>query len=296
LIYNNKILKRASLLLVLTHLFFFVACESGQEQEKTLIGRVNDKYLYWEDIQGAIPKGLPVNDSILTLKRFVDNWIRETLLIQQAEDNLTDEQKNVEKELENYRNSLITYIYEKDLISQRLDTIISNEEVEKYYETHKDDFELKDNIVRVVYVKVNRSAPKIDQLKRWVRSNNMKDKEPLAVYCKQFAENYYLNDETWLYFDDLLKEIPIETYNKELFLKTNRYVEVNDGESIYLMSFKDFKITSSTSPFSFEVDNIRKIILNKRKMDLISKMREDIYNEALNRNKAQIYINEIPKK
>lgn len=274
----------------------FLSCNFKKEEHKTLIGKTNDVYLYLEDIGDIIPKGTSPKDSLAILKKYVKNWIHETLLIQKAEDNLTEEQKNVEEQLQEYRNSLITYIYEKELIRQYLDTVVTNEEIEKYYETHKSDFELKDNIIKVVYIKVNNKAPKIDVLRKLYKSDDIKDREQLATYCHQFAENFYLNDNSWLFFDDLLKEVPIETYNKELFLKNNRFVEVSDSTNIYFLNIKGFKIRESISPLGFELDNIKNIILNKRKLELISKMKEDIYKEALNKNRAEIYINDKPAK
>ena len=124
----------------------------------------------------------------------------------------------------------------------------------------------------------------------------MKDREQLASYCHQFASNFYLDDSSWLLFDDLLKEIPIQTYNKELFLQNNRFVEVSDSLSNYFVNIKGFKIKNSLSPLAFEKDNIKNIILNKRKLLLITKMKEDVYNDAANTNKIEIYSDDKFKK
>jgi hypothetical protein len=97
-------------------------------------------------------------------------------------------------------------------------------------------------------------------------------------------------------FDDLLKEIPIQTYNKELFLQNNRFVEVSDSLNYYFLNIKDFKIRNSISPLSFEKENIKNIILNKRKLLLINSMKQDVYNDALNNNKIEIYINDKSNK
>lgn len=246
--------------------------------------------MYQDDIKGIVPVGTSAKDSVELIKKFIDNWVKESLVVQKAESNLTDEQKNVEKQIQDYRNSLITYAYEKELVKQKLDTVISNEEIEQYYNNNQADFELKDNIIKVIYVKVSKKAPGIDKLKKWYQSDNMKDREQLAGYCHQFAENFYLDDNSWLLFDDLLKEIPIQTYNKELFLQNNRFVEVSDSLNSYFLNIKGFKIRNSISPLSFEKENIKNIILNKRKLDLITKMKEDVYNDALNSNKIETYI------
>jgi hypothetical protein len=275
-------------------LFALIACNTKPDQEQgrgEAIARANNAYLYADDIKDIIPFGTISKDSIELLKKYIDNWIRESLVIQKAENNLTDEQKNVEKQLQNYRNSLITYSYEKELVKQKLDTIVTNEEIEKYYNDNQSDFELKDNIIKVIYVKVSKKAPGIDKLIKWYKSDNIKDREQLASYCHQFAENFYLDDNSWLLFNDLLKEIPIQTYNKELFLQNNRYVEVSDSLSKYFVNIKGFKIRNSLSPLAFEKENIKNTLLNKRKLQLVTKMKEDVYNDALNSKKVEIYGN-----
>lgn len=270
------------------------ACDRSpkQEQNRIAVARANEDYLYLDEIQDIVPSGTPAKDSTELITKYIDNWIRETLVTQKAESNLGDEQKNVEKQLRNYRNSLITYTYEKELVKQKLDTIVSDSEIEEYYNNNQADFELKDNIIKVVYVKVDKKAPGIDKLKRMYKSDVDSDREQLASYCHQFASNFYLDDSSWLLFDDLLKEIPIQTYNKELFLQNNRFVEVSDSLNHYFVNIKGFKIRNSLSPLGFEKENIKNIILNKRKLQLINKMIEDVYNDAANANKIEIYSND----
>jgi hypothetical protein len=273
-------------------LSLFASCETAPEKDvnRVAIAKANNYFLYADEIGNIVPQGISAKDSAELLKKYIDNWIQESLVIQKAESNLTDEQKNVEKQLEDYRKSLITYTYEKELVKQKLDTVISNEEIEKYYNDNPSDFELKDNIIKVIYVKISKKAPGLDKLRKWYKSDNMKDREQLAGYCHQFAENFYLDDNSWLLFDDLLKEIPIQTYNKELFLQNNRFVEVADSLNNYFLNIKGFKIRNSLSPLSFEKENIKNIILNKRKLELITKMKQDVYNDALNNKKIEIYI------
>lgn len=272
-------------------LFVLASCSSAPDKDKDRIAvaRAENAYLYADQLSNIVPAGTSAKDSTELIKKFIDNWIHESLVIQKAESNLTDEQKDVERQLQDYRNSLITYTYEKELVKQKLDTTVTNEEIEQYYNNNQSDFELKDNIIKVIYVKVNKKAPGLDKLKKWYQSDNMKDREQLAGYCHQFAENFYLDDNSWLLFDDLLKEIPIQTYNKELFLQNNRFVEVADSMHVYFLNIKGFKIRNSISPLSFEKENIKNIILNKRKLELITKMKQDVYNDAANNKKIEIY-------
>jgi hypothetical protein len=277
-------------------LLFSCGTAPDADRNRVVVARADKEFLYLDDLKDLIPAGTPSKDSAELTMKYIDNWVRESLVIQKAEANLAEDQKNVEKQLRDYRNSLITYSYEKELVKQKLDTIVSDAEIEQYYNNNQGDFELKDNIIKVIYVKVNKTAPGIDKLKKWYKSDNMKDREQLASYCHQFAANFYLDDSSWLLFDDLLKEIPIQAYNKELFLQNNRFVEVSDSLSDYFVNIKGFKIRNSLSPLGFEKENIKNIILNKRKLQLITKMKEDVYNDAANNKKIEIYQDGKPKK
>ncbi len=277
-------------------LFLLGACKRKEEttadQNRIVIARANTAYLYADEVKDIVPFGTSTKDSLELIKKYIDNWVHETLVIQKAESNLSEDKKNVEKQLQDYRNSLITFAYEKELVNQKLDTVVTQNEIEEYYNNNKANFELRDNIIKVIYIKVNKTAPEMKKVKNWYKSDEPKDKEQLASYCHQFAANFYLDDNSWLFFDDLLKEIPIQTYNKELFLQNNRLVEVSDSLYNYFVNIKGFKIRNSLSPISFETENIKNIILNKRKLQLIAKMKEDVYNDAVNNNKIEIFIND----
>jgi hypothetical protein len=281
-------------------ILFFSGCryfkkENGKEM-KSAVARVFDKYLYTDDLAKMVPPGTLPEDSVLMVKSFIDNWIRQNIVLHKAESNLTDEEKNVDKRLEEYRNSLITYIYESELIRQKLDTVVSDAEIEKYYNDNPRNFELKDNIIKAIYVKTKKNAPKLDKLRQWYKSGSSKDILLLEEYCHQFATDFSLDDKTWLLFDELLKKIPIKTYDKEEYLQNNRYIEIEDSTDIYFVNIKGFMIKEGLSPLSFEKENIRSLIINKRKLQLVQEMEKAAYDQASNNNDFEVYTNEKNKK
>lgn len=281
----------------ITGIFFFmlVACQipflkKKTETEETILVKAYGKTLTAGQLRQLIPEGTSHEDSIQMAKSFIDNWIRQQVILNLAEKNLPDRMKQVEKQLEEYRHSLITYIYESELINQRLDTVVSDAEIEKYYNENPRNFELKDNILKTVYVKVKQEAPKLDKLRAWFRSSSEKDRQLLTDYCYQFATDFRFDEENWMLFDELLKTIPIKTYDQEHFLRNNRLIEITDSSHIYLIRILDFKIKESLSPLAFEKENIRALILNKRKLELIKQMENDAINKALARKEVEVML------
>ena len=278
-------------------IFFLIAALTGSctyfkkkpEQKTGAIARAYDHFLYPEDVARLISPGTSKNDSISIVKNFINSWIKQQVILHRAENNLAENQKDVEDQLREYRNSLITYIYQQELIRQQLDTVVSAEEIESYYNKNQRNFQLKDNILKVNYIKVSLKAPKLDKVRKWFRSENAKDKKLLDDYIYQFATDYFLDNENWQLFDDLLKKVPIKTYDKEEYLKNNRYIEVSDSANMYLINIKGFMIKESLSPLDFEKDNIRNLIINKRKLQLIQEMEQNTYENALRNNEFEIY-------
>lgn len=253
------------------------------------IARVGNYYLNHSEIFNLVAPGTPGDDSTLITQNFIDNWIRQKVVLVKAENNLPDESKDVESHLQEYRNSLIIYAYEQELIRQKLDTTVTDEEIELFYERNLSTFELKDNIIKMIYLKVSNDSPKLDKVKSWYKSDREKDRQQLEDYARQYALNYYFDDETWLIFDDLLKEVPLTLYDKEQFLKNNRFIEISDSANTYLVNIKGFKIKSGTSPLAFEKDNIKSMILNQRKLQLLKEMEQEAYQEAMRKNDFEIY-------
>ncbi len=254
-----------------------------------VIAKVGDYYLYEIDVKDAIPQNTNAKDSLTIARNFINTWVREKLLLFHAEENLPEDQKNFDKQLETYRNSLVIYQYESLLISQQLNTEITEQEVEEYYENNRHNFELKQNIVKADYVILHLDDKNNDRIESLFRSNNMNLIDSLETYCELYAVRYFINDDQWISFNNLLNIIPIKTYNQEAFLKNNRLVEFDDENFKYLIKFLDFSVKDEISPLSFERENIKSIILNKRKIELINQMRNQLFEDALNSDIVEIY-------
>src|SRR5215204_5767363 len=123
--------------ILLLTLLFFSACtyfkKQGEEKTKDAVARAFDKCLFPENLAGIVPPNSSRKDSLTVIKNYIDNWIHQQVVLHKAESNLDENKKDVEDKLEEYRNSLIRYAYEKALVDQRLDTNVSDKEIEEFY-------------------------------------------------------------------------------------------------------------------------------------------------------------------
>ncbi len=280
------------LFLLFCVIVFLSSC-GGNSQEGISVARVYDKTLSLKELQQALPLGLSKKDSTSFAKDFIDQWIKRNLVLKRAESNLTENQKDVSQQLEDYRVSLLIFAYERELIRQKLDTTINPSEIELYYKQNSANFELRSNIIRLKYIKLPIKTPNADKAKRWFLSNRPDDFKRLEQFVNLYAVNFLLDDSNWLLLEDVIKEIPMGNYSISDFNSNKRFLDLDDKDYHYLVVINGFMVKDSNAPLSFEKENIRNIILNKRKIKLVEQMQLDALNDAMNENTIERF--DLPK-
>jgi hypothetical protein len=280
------------MLIMLTGCDFF-KIKDQQASEETVrqpISRVNNAYLYKDELSGIVSPGTSATDSATRVESYINSWIRKQLLIQEAARKININEAEVERKILDYRYSIIAYEYQTYYIKQHLDTVIANGEVEAYYKGNIDNFILKQNIVQATFIKVPKNAPKTDKLKELIFSKREKDEKELKSYCLSFSAAYHISDSTWMVFDELVRNSPLtEIPNKIQFLKSNPYYETSDEMYLYFLKVDQYRISDNVSPLEFVRDEIRNIILNKRKVELAKKLEDDVYNRGVDQEEFEIY-------
>jgi hypothetical protein len=271
-------------------LLFVLSCaENSRHVEEKPIARVLDKTLTASDMKGIFPEGVSKEDSIQIAKNFIERWVRQQLLLNKAELNLTEDEKNVKEQIENYRSSLLIYKYEQSLLKQKLDTVISDKEIEEYYQQNSSNFLLNKNIVKSIFIKVPRSAPELYKLRQWYKSDDPENIKSLEAYCYQHAETYDFFDDTWVDFSKLVDKIPVQIGNPQNYLHYRQTIEASDSTYHYFVRIVQYALSGDPSPLELVKQDIEKIILNKRKIELLNALESTIYNDAQNRGQFTIY-------
>ena len=263
--------------------------KDGAEERKP-VARVLDQYLYPEELAGIASPDMAKEDSAARINAYVNSWIRKQLLISEARKNININEAEVERKVLEYRYSLIGYEYQNYYIKNNLADTVSENEIQAYYKAHQDNFILKKNIVRGTYIKVPKGAPRTNRIKEWIYSTKPKEKEELKSYCLSFSSAYRLADSTWVEFDKLAYNSPLAGIpNKIQFLQFTPYYETNDNDFLYYLKVDEYKIEDNVSPIDFVRNDIKNIILNKRKVELARKLEEQVYDQASQNKDFEIY-------
>ena len=272
-------------------LFLIISCDTNvSNKEEEVAARVGSKVFLKKEIPDIFPEGINNEDSTKLVQNYLKGWVKMQLLQEKAEANLTEDQvQHIEKKLDRTRTSLLIFEYEQKMMDQRLDTSISDEELETYYSANYENFVLKKNIIKALYIKLPASAPNIDRVKTWYKSDKNEELTELESYCYQYANKFDDFSEGWIYFDDLLEEIPVEVNNQERFLRYNKQIEASDSSYLYFAYIREFKTRSDISPADFVITQIKSIIINERKIKFIEELENNIYNDELSKNRFVIY-------
>lgn len=263
-------------------------CNFEDEEDKPA-AKVNDKILLYSEVSAVIPNESSPEDSILIADNYIHQWIKKQLLISKAELNLPEEDSEVQKMVEDYRTSLIIHKYKQQLIEQKLDTLVTDSEVDNYYRKFSDNFILNRNIIKALYIKIPKPVPDLKKVQKLYKSEKEEDWEELEDYCFQNATKFDNFSGQWINAYKLLNQVPVSVNNEDKLLKNRRHIETEDSTHHYFIAFREVEFRNSIAPLDFVREDIKKIIINKRQIEFIKNLEESIYRDAESKNKFKIY-------
>ena len=264
---------------LLALLVLLPACSRKVEEKSLVVVSVYNQELLASDLEGIVPAGLSPEDSIAIVNNYIDQWIRQAVILEKASKNVTED---FERELREYKNNLLVYTYERQILDQNLDTVVTDAQIEDYYRQPKAEFTLKNSIVKAVYVVAPVKAPAVAKLKKIVARGTFSEKDIIELEETASHNGFtgYYDVETWVPFYTFQTTVPVTTYNENLFLKQHRSITLSDDSLFYAARILDYKVTDDISPLDFQRDNIRAIILNHRKVEALERLRSDLLAEA----------------
>lgn len=253
------------------------------------VAKVANKVLTVEELSKNVPDYLDATDSALWADDYIKKWVQRELLLLKAEENMKGNEKDVSQELEEYRNSLIVFRYKNELIRQKMDTIVKDTDIQKYYNEHRESFILNRNIVKAIYIKVPRQVSSPEDLKQLCSSNDPEKQAKLNEYCMSYAKAYDRFNDQWVAADQVMKYTPVAIPDQQHFWEKNRFIETTDMDFYYLVCIRDYRLAGQSSPIEFVKGDIQNIILNKQKLDFLKQIEKDIYKEGLDNNKVKLF-------
>lgn len=281
---------RKCFLIGLVFVLFLTSCGDNKvERSDAVVASVYGKVLYKSDLESIMYEGITTNDSIVRVKAFIDAWIRRELLIRKAETTLEKEELDFSKQIEDYRNSLVIYTYETEMLRDNLDTVISDDEIERYYNENVSNFRLDHNIVKVIFLEF----PKNNKWK-WTFYNLLSNPDTVMFdsinnLALRYSDVYESNLDSWRRFDDVVASYNLDVNDELSFLKNNNFVMRENRDRTSMLRICEVRVIGDFSPLEFEKKGISYIILNARKKEFLEKLHNDLYDDAMKNRIFEIY-------
>ncbi|NLA15742.1 MAG: hypothetical protein GX877_04300 [Bacteroidales bacterium] len=259
----------------------------GNEPER--IAQIGKKVLYKKEVEGMLQGVLSAEDSANLINHYIDIWAIDNLLLKKAEKELDKEEKDVKQELADYRKSLLVFRYQKKYVEDRIDTLISQEEILEYFNTHQELFLLDAPLMKVRLIKVRLHSPYLPMIRNIYRSQTIENMQQLERLCESSAEVYTDYANKWLTARELAQDLPQEAKSAIHALDSRGTIDTRDSLYAYLVCVSDFLKEGMVAPAEHKETEIRQNILSKRKQQLLKELEKEVLKEGRNRQLIKTY-------
>lgn len=249
---------------------------------------VKGKTLYANELERAIPEGLSTADSTAAADNYIKRWISEVLLYEKAKSNIPNKE-NLEKLVEDYRQSLTVYTYQESLLKEVLSKTSKEGDLKAYYDQNLEKFKLSSYLIKGLFLKIPESSPELDNMRKWSQSNTPAAKENIEKASIQNAVVYNYFYDNWLNLEEITSFLPATITNPEQFLRTTKNYETSDSTYTYLLHIEDFALPGSTTPFDYAKPIIKDFLMNEERNSFIKQLETDLYDKALKDDEIKFY-------
>lgn len=284
---------RFLILLFIIPAFWFCKTKTA-DNERTPILEVEGRFLYLDQVLNIIPTDISKEDSTQIAESYIRKWVTDVLLYENAKRNITNKNE-IDLLIEDYRKSLTIQQYQQKLIAQRVSKEPSEAEMNEFYEDFKEEFTLKENIIKGFLLIVPKNAPKLANVRNWVQSGDTKALENIEKYSVQNAISFDYFGDKWMEFSEILKKTPIQLEDPASFVASHRFFEKSDSTKHYLLRIMSYRRIGEIEPFEMAKSKISNLIINKNKAEFISNFEDEIYKDAIE-NENITYFNKKSSK
>lgn len=264
------------------------SCDNSNTKEEPVV-KVFESYLFQKEIADFVPHGTQAEDSLLMAQSYIRNWVTKKLLLHKAIDNLSGEEQSIQRQVDDYRTSLMIHQYKQKLVAQRLKDEINDSDIDSYYLENKDNFVLATPIVKAIFFIIPKSASNLNNVRKWYKSDRENDLDNLEEYCITNAKKYDKFNNNWIEVKYILNLVPgdFNTLEHEILYLKN--IEKEDAENYYFLKIKEMCREQTQAPLDYVRDEITLILKNKKKLQFESDLELQINEEGIRKNYVKIY-------
>lgn len=280
-------IKKGIFLVVIFHLFSCELLSKKEENNSMQVAKVNDKILYLDEVQKKLPKKYSKQDSILIVNRYINNWAKEQILFDKAELNISSQEAGIDALLEKYKKDLLINKYKEALVTKKLDTIISNQEIQDFYNQNKNSFKLNEKLIKLQLIQIDKNTTDLKEIEKLFKKNNSESIRELENKELEF-KTLYLDTAKYIKFSDVLKFNQVIKDNKDK-LKANKYIRLESKLDVFLIQINNIIYRNQIAPLQYVQVSIKQMILHNRKLKVLKELEKNLVNDAIKNGNFKIY-------
>ena len=258
---------------------------SGDE----IVAVAGSEKLYRSDLDRILPKGMPAEDSTRLAMQYITTWASDIVYVTIAEEQLSKSEKDVTKELEDYRKSLLKYRYEQLYVNERLDTAVTDDQVQEYFEAHSDKYVLQRPVVKARFLAIFSDSPAKEQIRKRMSSDDVNVLVEADSLAFSAAHKYTGWNDGWVDVAVLSREFG-QDYTEVLAKKKGDWVEIEGEDGISRIAYiSDMVKEGELAPIEYAAQSIRDMIISARKQKLIMTLEQDLLKDARDNGKFVLY-------
>lgn len=270
---------------------FLTACSSNEKPvNKQLVAQIDGHSLFVSDIQEEFKSRNPEQlDSVKFYKAYTERWLKHHLLVKLVEQELTQTELNVSKELEEYRQELIIHKFNEKNVLLLAESNLTEVELQRYYNKNQSLFVLDEPIAKAIYLIFPKETVLSQRFKHLIFSDNENDIATNEDFIFKTAKKYDNFNNRWVYLENLLRfNNEKNSYNVDKILN-NKVIEFYSGTDLHFIAIKHLIEKGKVAPFEFVEPQIRSMIINRKKIDFLREIKDSLYQDALKYNKFSVF-------
>jgi len=263
-------------------LLLLISCDFNKKSDNNYVARVGEEFLDYSYLNDLIPKNISFEDSVELANKIISEWATSKLLLQNAQNNLNENEKeSIDEKSKKYRDNLILSDYKNKISKNNPDTVVTDNEINVFYETNSKNFTLYNEIIQGRYLKLNKNNFNINEIKRRFNRFNLGDRNFFDSISIQLL-NYSFNDSTWINKNLFFNKIPTLNNDEiQRIVKNNLFYIKEDSLALYLIKINKYKKANDYAPLDYIYERIRELISNRKRIDYLIKIEKELIEDAL---------------
>lgn len=249
------------------------------------VAHLGDAVLTMEELRERIPNNISAEDSTALAQEIIQSWLKDALVLQEAEKISDEEKLAVERRIEDYRKSLLIYSYEQDWIKKNMDTVVTNEQIQTYYEANKSSMKVNEHFIQLKFCSLPEKSKDVKNMSTAFASDDIATWE---AFCVQVGAKHYYNYSTYVNWEQFAQLIPLAIADRSQFItQATSTQQINFNGEIIWVKIGSYLLPGDSSPLEMVRSNIASILLNIRKQELLQKMKNVLYDQAKSEGKLE---------